>query len=94
MVRRRAAYELRKAQERAHILEGFLKALQHLDAIIKLIRASKTPAEAKQGLTALEDSGVGSGALLPYEILTQGTSPDKVASDIDSVPSGRRGITR
>ena len=50
VVRRRAAYELRKAQERAHILEGFLKALQHLDAIIKLIRASKTPAEAKQGL--------------------------------------------
>ena len=41
--------------------------------------------DAKQGLTALEDSGVGSGALLPYEILTQGTSPDKVASDVDSV---------
>src|SRR6266581_5023432 len=50
VVRRRADYKLRKAQERAHILEGFLKALQHLDAIIKLIRASKTPAEAKQGL--------------------------------------------
>jgi DNA gyrase subunit A len=50
VVRRRTAYELRKAQERAHILEGFLKALQHLDAIIKLIRASKTPAEARQGL--------------------------------------------
>jgi DNA gyrase subunit A len=50
VVRRRTAYDLRKAQERAHILEGFLKALQHLDAIIKLIRASKTPAEARQGL--------------------------------------------
>jgi DNA gyrase subunit A len=51
IVRRRTVYELRKAEERAHILEGFLKALQHLDAIIKLIRASKTPAEARDGLT-------------------------------------------
>ena len=50
VVRRRTAYDLRKAQERAHILEGFLKALSHLDAIIKLIRASKTPAEARTGL--------------------------------------------
>jgi DNA gyrase subunit A len=52
VVRRRTAYDLRKAQERAHILEGFLKALQHLDAIIRLIRASKTPPEARQALTA------------------------------------------
>jgi DNA gyrase subunit A len=52
VVRRRTAYDLRKAQERAHILEGFLKALQHLDAIIRLIRASKTPPEARQGLIA------------------------------------------
>jgi DNA gyrase subunit A len=50
VVRRRTEYDLRKAQERAHILEGFLKALSHLDAIIKLIRASKTPAEARTGL--------------------------------------------
>ena len=50
VVRRRTAYELRKALERAHLLEGFLKALQQLDAIIKLIRASKTPKEAREGL--------------------------------------------
>ena len=50
VVRRRTSYDLRKAQERAHILEGFLKALSHLDAIIKLIRASKTPADARTGL--------------------------------------------
>ncbi len=55
VVRRRTAYELRKAQERAHILEGFLKALQHLDAIIKLIRASKTPKDARDGLMARLD---------------------------------------
>ena len=52
VVRRRTAYELRKAQERAHILEGFLKALEHLDAVIKLIRASKAPKEARDGLMA------------------------------------------
>src|SRR3972149_2392844 len=52
VVRRRTAYDLRKAEERAHILEGFLKALQHLDAIIKLIRASKTPKDAREGLMA------------------------------------------
>src|SRR5205823_3507585 len=50
VVRRRTAYELRKAQERAHILEGFMKALSQLDAIIKLIRASKEPKEARAGL--------------------------------------------
>ncbi len=52
VVRRRTAYDLRKAQERAHILEGFLKALGLLDAIIKLIRASKAPKEARDGLIA------------------------------------------
>ena len=51
VVRRRTVFDLRKAQERAHILEGFLKALSQLDAIIKLIRASKTPADARTGLT-------------------------------------------
>ncbi|MGH9326944.1 MAG: DNA gyrase subunit A [Terriglobia bacterium] len=52
VVRRRTAYELRKAQERAHILEGFLKALLNLDAVIKLIRGSNTPKEARDGLIA------------------------------------------
>ena len=50
VVRRRTAYDLRKAEERAHILQGFLKALDHVDAIIKLIRASQTPKEAREGL--------------------------------------------
>src|SRR5213080_2569565 len=50
VVRRRTAYELRKAQELAHILEGFMKALSQLDAIIKLIRGSKEPKEARAGL--------------------------------------------
>jgi DNA gyrase subunit A len=48
---RRTRFELRKAEERAHILEGLKIALDNLDAIIALIRASKSPAEAKDGLT-------------------------------------------
>ena len=50
IVIRRTKYELAKAQERAHILEGLKKALTHLDAIIKTIKQSKTPAEAKAAL--------------------------------------------
>lgn len=47
---RRTTYELRKAEERAHILEGLLIALDNLDAIIALIRGSQTPEEARNGL--------------------------------------------
>ncbi len=50
VVRRRTEFELRKAEAREHILLGFKKALDHLDEIIKLIRKSKSPAEAKAGL--------------------------------------------
>ncbi|MDP7372058.1 MAG: DNA topoisomerase 4 subunit A, partial [Nitrospinota bacterium] len=47
---RRTRYDLRKARERAHILEGLLIALKNIDAVIKLIRASKTPEAARTGL--------------------------------------------
>jgi len=50
VVVRRTRFELRKAQERAHILEGLKIALAHLDAIIKLIRKSKSEQEAKAAL--------------------------------------------
>src|SRR6195256_773643 len=50
VVRRRTQFELRKAEEREHILLGFKKALDHLDDIIKLIRRSKSPKEAREGL--------------------------------------------
>jgi DNA gyrase subunit A len=52
VVIRRAKFELKKAEERAHILEGYLKALDHLDEVIALIRASRTPDEAKDTLIA------------------------------------------
>ncbi|MCC7125860.1 MAG: DNA gyrase subunit A [Acidobacteria bacterium] len=50
VVRRRIEFELRKAEARAHILEGLRIALDHLDAVITLIRGSKNPVEAKAGL--------------------------------------------
>lgn len=50
VVVRRTKYELRKAEERAHILEGLLIALDNLDEVIALIRASATPEEARTGL--------------------------------------------
>src|SRR5215831_7175493 len=52
VVRRRTQYELRQAEARAHILEGLQKALDHIDAIIKLIRAARTTVEAREGLIA------------------------------------------
>ena len=52
VVRRRTEFELRKAEERAHILEGLRIALDNLDAVIPLIRASESPAEARDGLMA------------------------------------------
>src|SRR5262245_49545292 len=50
VVRRRTAFELRKAEARAHVLEGFVIALDHLDEVIALIRAARTPEIAKTGL--------------------------------------------
>ena len=52
VVRRRIEFELRKAEARAHILEGLRIALDKLDAVISLIRSSKNPVEAKAGLVS------------------------------------------
>ncbi|WP_158120591.1 DNA topoisomerase (ATP-hydrolyzing) subunit A [Vibrio metoecus] len=52
VVTRRTIFELRKARERAHILEGLALALANIDEIIELIRHAATPAEAKEGLIA------------------------------------------
>ncbi|MGR9045327.1 MAG: DNA gyrase subunit A [Gammaproteobacteria bacterium] len=52
IVTRRTNYNLRKARERAHILEGLAVALANIDEMIDLIKAAKTPAEAKEGLLA------------------------------------------
>ncbi|MFZ1377913.1 MAG: DNA gyrase subunit A [Geothrix sp.] len=52
VVTRRTLFQLRKAEERHHVLMGLKIALDHLDAVIKLIRAAKSPEEAKAGLMA------------------------------------------
>lgn len=52
VVVRRTKFELKKAEERAHILEGYIIALDHLDAVIKLIRESASPTVAQDGLMA------------------------------------------
>jgi len=69
VVRRRTQYELRKAEERAHILEGLKKALDKIEAIIKLIRASQAPQEARQGLMKqFEFSQVQAQAILDMQL--------------------------
>ena len=69
VVRRRTQYELRQAEARAHILEGLQKALDHIDAIIKLIRAAKTTAEAREGLiTQFEFTEIQAKAILEMQL--------------------------
>jgi DNA gyrase subunit A len=69
VVRNRTQYELRKAKARAHILEGLKKAIDIVDAIIKLIRASKTTEEAKAGLVAqFKFSDVQAQAILDLQL--------------------------
>ena len=53
VIERRIRFELKRAEERAHILEGLKIALDNLDAVVKMIRQSKSPAEAKQKLISV-----------------------------------------
>ena len=50
IVKRRTEFDLRKAEERAHIVEGLLKAIDHIDEVIKIIRSSETPESARDAL--------------------------------------------
>src|SRR5687767_10249119 len=69
VVRRRTEFELRKAEARAHILEGLKIALDHLDAVISLIRAAKNPGEAREGLmTQFGLSQIQSQAILDMQL--------------------------
>lgn len=69
VVVRRTQYELRKARERAHILEGYIIALDNLDAVIKLIRESSTPGIALEGLiTQFEMTEIQAKAVLELRL--------------------------
>jgi DNA gyrase subunit A len=83
VVVRRTRFELQKAEDRAHILEGLLIALDHLDEVIKLIRASSTVDEARTGLmTNFELSEVQAQAILDMRLqkLT-GLERDKIKEE-------------
>ena len=65
VVIRRTQFELRKAEERAHILEGLIIASDNIDEVIKIIRASKSPDEAREGLmTRFDLSDIQSKAIV------------------------------
>ena len=84
VVRRRIEFELRKAEARAHILDGLKIALDHLDAVIKLIRGSKNPPEAKAGLvTQFALSEIQAQAILDMQLqrLT-GLERDKILGEL------------
>ncbi len=83
VVTRRTQFELNQAEKKAHILKGLLIALDNLDAVIKLIRASKTPDKAKEGLIKTFDlSEVQAKAILDMRLqkLT-GLESDKIKAE-------------
>ena len=82
VVTRRTIYDLRKARERAHILEGLAVALANIDEVIALIKASPTPPEAR---AALQARTWGPGAV-PAMLARAGNAPTR--------PDGTRGRAR
>ena len=87
VVVRRTKYELDEAEKRAHILEGLLIALDHLDEVISLIRNSKTPEEAKDGL--MEKFGLSeiqAKAILEMRLrVLTGLERDKIKAEFDEL---------
>jgi len=84
---RRTRFDLRKAEERAHILEGLKIALDHLDEVVALIRASSSPEEARNGLISkFSLSAVQAQAILDMRLqrLT-GLEREKIISEYDAV---------
>jgi len=87
IVIRRTRFELKKAEERAHILEGLVKALDHLDQVIALIRASRTPGDAKSDLISrFAFSDVQAQAILDMRLqrLT-GLEREKIVAEYEEV---------
>ena len=87
VVVRRTQYDLGKAEERAHILQGLIIALDNIDEVIALIRASKTPEEARNGLMSkFELSEIQARAILDMRLqkLT-GLERDKLRAEYDEL---------
>ena len=85
---RRTQFELREAEKRAHILQGYLIALDHLDEVISLIRASSTPDLAKENLV---NAGWGLSEIQAKAILElrlqrlTGMERDKIRNEYDEL---------
>lgn len=87
VITRRAQFELKEAQKRAHILQGYLIALDHLDQVIALIRSSRTPDEARDGLmSSFGMSEIQAKAVLELRLqrLT-GMERDKIKQEFDEI---------
>jgi DNA gyrase subunit A len=87
VVIRRANFQLKEAEKKAHILEGYLIALDHLDEVIKLIRASLNPEEARTGLmSSFGMSEIQARAVLELRLqrLT-GMERDKIKEEYDEI---------
>ena len=89
VVTRRTLYELRKARERAHILEGQTVALANIDEVIALIKASASPAEARMGLTA-RDWAAGAVVGMLERAGAEATRPDGVEKNCGLNTTGYR----
>ena len=90
VVTRRTMFELRKARERGHILEGLTVALANIDAIIETIKSSANPAEARERLQAGEWAGGGVLALLE-KAGSVSVRPDEIEGEDPSRPFGLDG---
>jgi DNA gyrase subunit A len=89
VVTRRTIYDLAKARERAHVLEGLAVALANIDDVIALIRAAASPAEAKTGLV----SRIWKGGVVPELLLRAGalsTRPADLAPELGMSTAGYR----
>ena len=89
VVTRRTIYELRKARERAHVLEGLAVALANIDEVIALIKASPSPAEAKSALTR-RDWAAGVVTSLLERTGAGATRPEGLSADLGLGPEGYR----
>lgn len=87
VVVRRAKYDLEQAEKRAHILAGYLIALDHLDEVIRIIRESATPNEAKESLMAKFGlSEIQSAAILELRLrVLTGMERDKIREEYDEL---------
>jgi DNA gyrase subunit A len=95
VILKRAEYDLRKAEERAHILEGILIALDNLDAVIALIRASKTVDIAREGLMATFNlSEIQAKAILEMRLMRlTGLEIDKVQAEYNELQEKIKDLT-